>query len=108
MKRLSNSFLIGLAVTIGAMTADAHADRTWACSVSQVQYDGYGRLLIICDGIGYWAQAGGNCPNSQPIETLRQWQALATSALLSGKTMDLYWDSSDQCGRRLSTVGILK
>lgn len=108
MKCIVKIFIVVCLLSLGLISSDSYAaiQRTF-CQASGVQYDGWGRLRIVCDHQIYWTEPGGNCLPKQSLESLRQWQSIALSAVMSGLKLELYWeDPGNQCGRRLVTVGI--
>jgi hypothetical protein len=88
-KAISSVACLGLASTlaIATVTTPASAAQAAAATVQVVQY-AQGTLLLQVSGVYYYAQTapGTGCTQYvKNIDTLKAWESLSTSALLSGK-----------------------
>lgn len=83
----------------------AHAAGVSGCSVSNVGLDS--RLSVNCTGTTYYAftTAQGSCP-AQSVDRIKMWHSAATAALLSGKTLELWIDTSIAGCSRITWVQI--
>jgi hypothetical protein len=86
MIKLATRTFAALLVAIGlyiATPGTAHAAGGVTCSVNHIEYDG--RLIVNCDNVSYYANISGtNCGNPS-LDTIKLWESMAASAMLSGK-----------------------
>jgi hypothetical protein len=90
---LSLALAVGMAVTAITPPAAA-ADVTGTVSI--VEFSHPGSLLIQSAGVNYYAQLSPGAPcaaNNKTADTLKAWQSLGQAALLSGKTVRIYYAS---------------
>jgi hypothetical protein len=98
MNRLSVLMAFCAALLVSLVGAPASAAVTTAATPSIVEYMP-GALLIQIPGasagnyMGVLSAVSGCSANNQTIDTLKAWQALAQSALLSGKNLRIYFTS---------------
>ncbi len=92
----------GLAVSVGVaasliiatVSTLAHATDAFT-TVGVVEYAPNSLLVQGADGVNYLAKINapsGCTSNNQTIDTLKAWQSLAQAALLSGKTVRIYYN----------------
>jgi hypothetical protein len=87
---LSLAFAVAMAIT--AITPPAAAADV-SGTVSIVEFSP-GTLLVQSAGVNYYAQltTGAGCTQyNRTADTLKAWQSLAQAALLSGKTVRIYY-----------------
>lgn len=101
MRFSSRLALFALAVTLGFGAAKANAATQNACVVQTMQYDNSQRLALWCNGVGsifysFGAAYGSSC---QPVslDTVKVWESLLQSALLSGKRVDVDYTTNSGC-----------
>jgi hypothetical protein len=109
-----------IAVTALAIVAPAHADTGEICTVTNTGWgDNSGQtsdpgkqLYIVCQdnqNIAYIAQntnaSGQSCP-LYSIDTIKLWMSQANAALLSGRTLVVWWDTFSNCGGARTIVAI--
>jgi hypothetical protein len=92
-------FLVAAIAGVGSISSDAKAAVTSAtCSVTQVGWrNDMQKLLIICDGVAYWtpeANANSGCGIKLSMDVIKMFESIATSADLSGKKVQLWWDTN--------------
>jgi hypothetical protein len=105
MRKLARSAVSGLVVVfaylLSSNTATAAVSTLTDCQPNTVALDGWSasaRLKINCkDGNWYYTNPGGSCATAD-IDMVKLWQSMAMSALLSGKKLNVYYDSA--CGNR--------
>jgi hypothetical protein len=93
-----------LSIVVGALmhAAEAKADGfQMACTLSQVQLDYNERLIFWCDGVStsfaaYGPSRGAACA-AVTADTLKSWQSMLQSALLSGRKVDLAYHDNTEC-----------
>ena len=94
----SLGLLAGVAVSSVAATADATGSPTTPTTVIMVEYSSYatGTLTVqVAGSVNYFGQVSaqtGCTANNQTVDTLKMWQSLAQAALLSGKTVKIYYN----------------
>lgn len=106
MKKVTCVLVLGLVVAAIGFHAPAQADSSSGlCTATAVQYDGSPRLRVTCGGTDYWAfgTAWKGCTKTASVDTLKIWQSLATSGLLSGKKLSVYYEL--QSGAGCGSVG---
>jgi hypothetical protein len=100
MKASKIKLVMGLSVLLVALTASTRAHANWAtftsCTVAQITVDGGGGFYIDCVGTtSRFANWPGRCAGSAvTTDTMKTWESLATAALLSGKPLNIVYDSS--------------
>jgi len=106
MKAANLVLALGLVVAAAAPALQAQADfQSGLCTATAVQYDGSPRLRLTCGGTDYWAfgAAWTGCTKTESVDTLKVWQTLATSGLLSGKKLSIAY--AVQSGSGCRSVG---
>jgi hypothetical protein len=94
MKILALAFV--LLASSFAVSSSAHADTTVTnCSATLVYYDNSPRLRVDCGGVAYYGlgTAWTGCSSTVSTDTLKIWETMATSALLSGKRMNVSFNT---------------
>lgn len=92
---LATRRLITLAVTLGMSVVSSTAFAAFVnCSPNQVEYS-QGNLLIQCAPVNYAAQStppSACAAYARNVDTQKIWANLAQAALLSGKSVRIYYD----------------
>ena len=103
-----------LATTIaatGLIAADAKATTVSNCTVTGVSYDNGVRLIINCSATYYYGFAGtaySGCVNTASVDTLKQWASQAQTAMLSGKTLTMNYDTqTGTCQNGAKTISLV-
>ena len=104
MKKLAQIAILtlGLALSFLGITNNAQASTLLVdCQPRLISLDFFGapsssRMSIICnaDGRTYWTNPNSSC-TSRSLDVVKAWETLATSALLSGKHLNVWFTS---CG----------
>jgi hypothetical protein len=112
MKTAKFVLALGLVIAAIASGSQAQADSySGLCTATAVQYDGSPRLRVTCGGTDYWAfgTAWTGCKKTESVDTLKVWQTLATSGLLSGKKISIAYiaqTGSSACGSAIGAKTI--
>jgi hypothetical protein len=96
-KRFATSIAAAAALAATAISTPATAASFVNGTVTIVEYVP-GSLLVQSAGANYFGQLNtqsGCTSNNQSVDTLRAWQNLAQAALLSGKSMRIFFNT---CG----------
>lgn len=101
MRFSSRLALFALAITLGFGAATANAATQSSCVVQTFQYDNSQRLALWCNGVGpifysFGSNYGSSC---QPVslDTVKVWESMLQSALLSGKRVDIDYVTNSAC-----------
>lgn len=94
-------------ITVGAVSPAKAAGSAVTCSVSNVAVDW--RLNVACSGKWYnsYIEADGKCP-AQPINSIRMWETMALSAMLAGKSVQLYVETTAEGCTRFTSLQVDK
>jgi hypothetical protein len=99
-RRASAVFAIATALAVTFASTPTFAASPTTGTVTIVDYSPGTNLLVIVGGVYHFAQLAPQAPcnagatnNTQTMDTIKMWQALATSALLSGKTVKIYYNT---------------
>lgn len=88
--------LIGTSSSPAAAATGIKAD----CTVTQLAYDSH--LFVQCSGdpVNYFAYLNDSCSATvASIDTLKIWESMFNSALLSGRKVDIYFSTNNAgCG----------
>jgi len=95
--KLNGSLLLVALVSVASflVSSDAEAVEVTNCTVARVGYDGSPRLAVHCSGqwyYGFGTSSWSGCNNRVSTDTLKAWQSMATSALLSGRKVNLGYE----------------
>lgn len=100
------ALVLALAATI-SFASDAQAVEVNGCTVGRVAYDGSPRVAIDCGGTFYYGygSAWSGCSNTVSVDTLKTWESMAASALLSGKRLNIgYVTQTGSCATGAKTL----
>src|SRR6266849_3778788 len=80
---------------------EAEAATQSACTVVTVQYDDSQRMAVWCSGVGpihyvFGSPYGSSC-SAVSIDTMKIWESMLQSALLSGRKVDLDFTTNAGC-----------
>ena len=115
MKASKFVLVLGLVVVAVGFYSQARAEtKNAVCTATLVEYDDSPRLRVDCGGTEYWAfgTAWQGCTKTTSVDTLKVWQSLATSGLLSGKKLVVHYkiQSGSGCGsvgaKTIAVLGI--
>jgi len=78
----------------GGLTSRVHAAAVVLthCPVTKVGTDG--RLFVTCGGMDFVGLTGATTCNAVSVDTLKMWTALLSSALLSGKPVNITYENA--------------
>jgi hypothetical protein len=100
LRALATLLLVGAA---GSQVATAKADVTGTtCTVSSIGWrEDIKAMRFICGDQVYWNRettANPSCEQKTSLETIKLFQSVAQTALLSGKSVQVYYDTQSGCG----------
>ena len=108
MRKVSGFVAIAAGLTVGISPTLAFASVTGLASPVAVEYSA-GSLLVQLPGganyLGVVSAAAGCTANNQTLDTLKAWQSLTQAALLSGKSVKIYYNTCSSVNY-ISTVDI--
>src|SRR5262245_49320401 len=98
-------FLGLLAITLavgGTVASDANAALVGVtCTVTSVGWRENARALrTICGGTVFWNRETSShptCTHKTSMDAIKMWQTTADAALLSGKSVQMYYDTQAVC-----------
>jgi hypothetical protein len=80
---------------------EAHAATQSGCIVNTIQYDNSQRLVVWCSGAASlfysFGPAYGTSCSPVSVDTVKLWETMIQSALLSGKKVDLDYTTNTSC-----------
>lgn len=101
-------YVLGLLAAGIACLGATYATRAQAaivgttCTVTSVGWrEDIKAMRLICGGTVFWnreAVANPSCTFKTSIDTIKLFQTTANSALLSGKSVQMYYDTQSGCG----------
>ncbi len=93
MKTRSKLFvgLASLVLLVLLLDGRATAADGIGCTVSEVQYDST-RLKVVCSGVEFYTNPGGSC-HTTGIDDVKVLESIAMAAFLSGKLLDISFES---------------
>jgi hypothetical protein len=87
--------------TATLLAGEAEAATQSGCLVQTMQYDNSQRLAVWCSGapsiIYSFGPAYGNACHPVSVDTVKLWESMIQSALLSGKKVDLDYVTNPGC-----------
>jgi|GEM_PF-4394049 hypothetical protein len=101
--KLSALAILILVAAGGGYAASAKADVVGTtCTVNSIGWrEDIKALRFICGDQTYWnreSSANPSCAQKTSSETIKLFQSVAQTALLSGKSVQVYYDTQSGCG----------
>lgn len=92
-------------VAVGSLAMSSQADAALVgttCTVTSVGWrEDIKAMRLICGGTTFWnreAAANPSCTFKTSMDAIKIFQSTANSALLSGKSLQMFYDTQSGCG----------